>query len=1205
MRKTLQFGISVLSLLFISKNIDAQTISNHYFGVNAWMPDTIGNYYTCPEPPCYFNGKLHKNWAQVKSSGTTFVRYGGIGTDKNMPTNFQYLRIIDSIRANGMEPIIQVPFYNNRYTAQQAANIVYYINVVKGRNIKYWIIGNEPNLSYSYTTAAQIAAYFKPFASAMKNVDPTILIIGPETASFKQSILNDLTNPGGPSDITGKDGAGRYYLDVYSFHTYPMGDGTQARAQLIPKLTATGSFQDNLTYLNTRITAANTYHNRTGASALKTAVTETNVNYNNSPTDNIYGVGANSFLGGQFVAEIYGIGLKKGVDFINLWSVIEGGSNVVNNAGFLDGATGNKKPLYHHFKLMADNFKGSNVNCTTNQVNVKSFASKDAQQIAVLILNEDQAINFSYTVGLNTTAIGGTSVLKINSNAGIAKEYTDVIQNQSTTLLLFDMNGNLIKKYEYKLIGNANVNLPPTVTLFSTSAIATITPAGPTTFCADGSVALNANTGVGYTYQWKKDNITISGATGSSYTANVTGSYSVSVTNAGTTTTSAPQIVTASPMPVATITPAGPITFTAGSSVVLNATTATGYVYQWKKDGANITGATSPSYSANQAGSYQLKVTLGSCSKWSSLLAVTVIPSTTATITASGPLTFCEGANVTMNANTGVGYTYQWKKDNIIINGATSSSYSVVTSGSYAVDVTNAGTTTTSAPQIATVLPLPVAIITPGGPTSFTSGDSVVLSANAGSGYIYQWKKEGVNIIGATNSSYTASQAGSYQVKVTSGSCPNWSAPIIVTVLPSTTATITASGPLTFCEGANVTLNANTGVGYTYQWKKDNIIINGATNSSYIAGASGSYAVDLTNAGATTTSAPQIVTVSPLPVAIITPGGPTSFTSGDSVILSANAGSGYIYQWKKEGVNILGATNSSYTASQAGSYQVKVTSGSCPNWSAPIVITVLPPTATITASGPITFCAGNNVTLNANSGTGYTYQWKKDNIIINGATGSSYIAVSSGSYAVDITSAGITTASSALVVTADPVPVAAISAGSSTTFTFGDSVILNAGAGSGYIYQWEKEGVNILGAVNSSYTAYESGNYQIKATLGSCPNWSAPIAITVLPIIPTDTTLITSISNNQNADVEPFGINVFPNPFHMEFNIKLTNENYGGNSFEIEITNLLGQKIYSKNHTFSNGQENIVFPESEPEGIYLLKVISKNKTSTQKIAFSK
>lgn len=62
----------------------------------------------------------------------------------------------------------------------------------------------------------------------------------------------------------------------------------------------------------------------------------------------------------------------------------------------------------------------------------------------------------------------------------------------------------------------------------------------------------------------------------------------------------------------------------------------------------------------------------------------------------------------------------------------------------------------------------PQAVISPAGPISFCVGDSVVLSSvNPGSNLSYQWKKDGINIAGATSKSYSAKLAGKYKVKVT------------------------------------------------------------------------------------------------------------------------------------------------------------------------------------------------------------------------------------------------------------------------------------------------------------------------------------------------------------------------------------------------------------------------------------------------------
>ena len=136
------------------------------------------------------------------------------------------------------------------------------------------------------------------------------------------------------------------------------------------------------------------------------------------------------------------------------------------------------------------------------------------------------------------------------------------------------------------------------------------------------------------------------------------------------------------------------------------------------------------------------------------------------------------------------------------------------------------------------------------GTQTFCSGGYATLLASP-SGNSYQWKKNGNNINGATNNNYTATQTGNYKCAVSYNGIVNTSASIAITRYTTPTATLTPTGTVNFCSGQSVALNVNLQSGVTYQWYRNNILISGATLSSYSASYAGNYKciVTKTNGG--------------------------------------------------------------------------------------------------------------------------------------------------------------------------------------------------------------------------------------------------------------------------------------------------------------------------------------------------------------------
>ena len=765
-------------------------------------------------------------------------------------------------------------------------------------------------------------------------------------------------------------------------------------------------------------------------------------------------------------------------------------TNNSGNASFTWSAAAETVSGYHIYRIDASS--GAITRLTTNPVTGTSysngaipFASGQQYMVRAVVL-ETSASGSYYNMSLGALATASGSVT--------TTDCLGVVGGSATVgSACNDNNACTINDVYNASCQCAGTSITPT---------ASITAAGATGFCSGGSVVLNASTGSGYSYVWKRGGVSISGATSSSYTATQAGAYSVTITNSGCSTSSAIVNVTVNSAPTATISAGGATTFCTGGSVVLNGNTGTGLTYVWRRNGTAISGATSSSYTATEAGSYTLVVSNGGCTTTSGATNVTVNTAPTATINAGGTTGFCTGGSVVLNATTGTGYTYIWKRSGTTISGATSSSYTANQAGTYVVTITSGGCSVSSAGTVVSINSAPTATITANGSTTFCNGGSVTLGANTGSGFTYVWRLSGTTIPGATASSYSATQAGSYTVVVSNGGCSTTSSAINVTVNAAPTASVTAAGSTSFCSGGSVVLNATSGSGYTYAWRRDGNVISGATASSYTANLSGSYTATITTGGCSVTSNAVSVTAGSGTGAtpVITALGSTTFCYGGNVILTTAQASGNTYQWRLNGVAISGAATSyAYTAYQTGAMTVTVTNGSCSTTSAPVNITVsTSPTPTITASGPTTFCSGGSVVLSGNTGTGFTYSWRRNGTTISGATSSTYTATQAGSYTRTVTGCGSSATSSAITVTVSGTgSTPTITANGNTALCTGSSVVLSTASSSGSTYTWSRNGTVISGATSNSYTANQAGSYTVSVASGTCSGTSAATVVSV------------------------------------------------------------------------------------------------------------
>ncbi len=722
---------------------------------------------------------------------------------------------------------------------------------------------------------------------------------------------------------------------------------------------------------------------------------------------------------------------------------------------------------------------------------------------------------------------------------------------------------------------------------------ATITPAGPTTFCPGGSVLLNANTGAGYTYKWKKNGSAITGATSPSYTATTAGNYTVELKSGNCSVTSANAVVSISTFPSATVYPSGPTSVCTGS-VVLSTTNPAGYTFQWKKNGVNIAGATTNTYTAAASGSYTVLVTNATGCSTTSAATVVTIGALVAAVVPPGPVTLCSGNSVTCYATYGSGFTYQWYRNNLPIN-ATLQAFTTSTQGTYKCVITSGTCSSTSNSVVINVNTTPAATVSYSTPLSFCSPGSVTFTANALSGASYQWENNSVAIAGATAQTYTATTAGAYRIKETKNGCTGYSSVKTVTSATSVTAAITTADPTTQCTGGTVNMSITSPIpGYSYQWKNNTVNIAGATANTYAATATGNYTVTATASCGTATSNVIAVTIGTLS-AVVTPTGNATLCNGGSLTLTANTGSGYGYQWKKNNVNIAGATANTYTVTTAGSYTVAITSPCGNATSAATVVTQAGAvTAAVTPAGASTVCSGSSITLTANTGTGYTYKWYRNNVLLS-ATTQTYTTGTAGSYKVEVSISGscaVQSNTATLMVINNTTPT--ITAGGPTTFCAGQSVTFTANTYAGVAQQWQKNSVNIAGATAATYIATTAGSYRVQQTANGCSKFSSKKVVTVNCRLSNDGVEVSSDETNTTT------MEVYPNPFADKLNITITSPIT--EQTEIKVMDVLGKTMFTQTITTNTAIE---LNAQLPAGIYMINTIVDGQMKTVRVVKTK
>lgn len=468
--------------------------------------------------------------------------------------------------------------------------------------------------------------------------------------------------------------------------------------------------------------------------------------------------------------------------------------------------------------------------------------------------------------------------------------------------------------------------------------------------------------------------------------------------------------------------------------------------YQWFRNGVALSGTTSSGFYAYESGNYYVKVT-NAAANYIDSSAVQTITLLAAPVTITSPNTILCGSNtsaVLTAAAATTGGIWQWYKSGVPISGAVSATYTATTTGSYQAEYSKGGCTASGSINVNNYNTATLTTLSGGSSQVITPGTTTQLKAIfAGQG---PWTFQLYDGSNYKNMSATANphlitvqpeQNRSYNLDgIVSSICSNSgsSSLVKIEVDPTTSLTLTAPASLNVCAGSTIEIPYTTAGTWTND-RKLYVELRDANNNYVSNSYQGNFSqnpIRYSLPTALTLNATYKVSVfSSLPYfnsftssyqLTVTSTGcqPTATIQSNSSSIQCGSvplfaypyGSGYVYQWFRNGSIISGATSNYYYAPQTGTYTVQVTNAATGynSTSAATSVEVTMPQVIISPTNGAV-CNGGSVTFNVTPAdvAVYDYQWyyRPSNgnsySLISGAGSTSYAATAVGDYYVSIT----------------------------------------------------------------------------------------------------------------------------------------------------------------------------------------------------------
>ncbi|MBI2947185.1 MAG: immunoglobulin domain-containing protein [Verrucomicrobia bacterium] len=410
---------------------------------------------------------------------------------------------------------------------------------------------------------------------------------------------------------------------------------------------------------------------------------------------------------------------------------------------------------------------------------------------------------------------------------------------------------------------------------------------------------------------------------------------------------------------------------------------------------------------------------------------------------------FVETTNALSTVSTTIPQVgYQWQKDGLPVRGETNRSLALLSvkvadAGDYQVVVSNfAGSSTSAVARVSINVPLSFTLAPQSQTVKIGNAATFIATASGTPPISYQWRFNGLNVTGATNSTYEVpnvqpANAGAYSVVAQNPANTIESPPAFLGINQAPAITVPPVHQVAALNGsATFTVTAIGTPPLSYQWRLGGVDIPGAASATLTinnvsAANVGEYTVVVSNASDSVASPPARLDIR-IPLTIVEDPQSQTVTVGGSAIFNVRVAgpTQMAFQWLKDGVAIPGANSANLALANvqpgdAGQYTVAVASGTEFAESKPATLTIgSAPVITRQPVGQIVFAGSTNVSFSVTAtGAGpLSYQWFKNSAAIAGATNSTLaLAVAqvadTGIYSVTVSNASGSAVSELAVLT--------------------------------------------------------------------------------------------------------------------------------------------------------------------------------------------